>query len=159
MRRARNAAVACALAGLLVGGAARAVTCPAIDGGSPALTAIDAGERLESIRSHLVREARRAHIWSWTWLSIYATLSVGSLAIDVARGPDTRIDGYINSGSAAIGVISIVAMPLKVMGDARRLDRLLGARHATASPEETCALVAEAERLLVRDARGEAFGR
>jgi hypothetical protein len=62
-----------------------------------------------------------------------------------------RIDGFIGAGSAAIGIAAMQLMPLKVIGDERRL-------RAAGPGTDRCALLAEAERLLERDARSEAFG-
>src|SRR5437870_10203636 len=115
---------------------ARGGVCPAIAGGAPALAAIDAETRIEYIHSRLVKESRRAHAWTWTWVSIYSTLAVGTLVLG-ETGVDARVDGWINSGSAAIGALSILVLPLHVMRDARRLDERIA---RAAGGGDRCAL-------------------
>jgi hypothetical protein len=133
------------------------VHCRAIDGGDPRLEQIDADARLAFIRRELRDGARKARLWSWSWTGVYGSLATYQLlsatVIDTSR--DGRIDGYIGAASAAIGVATMQLMPLKVMSDQRWLDRRL--RLASADVDR-CALLDEAEHLLVRDAASEAFG-
>lgn len=130
--------------------------CPAIAGGSSALAAADAAERLHMIQRGLGADARNARIWAWTWAGLYAT----SLGINAGRIPlsshDTQIDAAVATAGSAIGLSMLGILPLTVMGDQRRLDALVA---AAPSDGDRCALLAEAERLLVRDARSEEFGR
>jgi hypothetical protein len=118
----------------------------------------DTDERLEFIQHELGEGARKAQIWSWSWTAVYGSIAayqlVSATVIDPSR--DGRIDGFVGAGSAAIGVASMQLMPLKVIGDHRRLDLSL---RAAGPGADHCALLAEAERLLERDAASEAFGR
>jgi hypothetical protein len=133
--------------------------CRAIDGGAPELAAVDARVRLQFIDDGLRAGARRARIWSWSWLTLYTTLTAtyGGLAI-AAASRDSKIDYWIATGSSAIGVLTLAAMPLAVKADQRRLSRLLANPPPNAEGQDPCVLLAQAEAYLVRDAASEAFG-
>jgi hypothetical protein len=136
---------------------ARAGECTAaVVKGTPVLARIDAEVRLRFIRERLRVEARRARIWSWSWAGIYTGLTAGQLipVPFVSRGQ--RPDLYVGAGASFIGLIPLVVMPLSVMHDQKWLERRL----ASAPPgTHECVLLAEAETLLLRDAKNEAFGR
>jgi hypothetical protein len=142
----------------LFSGAARAdVHCRAIDGGDARLEQIDADRRIAFIRDELHEGAHKARLWSWSWTAAYGSIATYQLlsatVIDPSR--DGRIDGYIGAASAAIGVATLQLMPLRVMADQRRLDRRL----RLAPPgTDRCAILDEAEHLLLRDAASESFG-
>jgi hypothetical protein len=149
----------CLLAALVVGvGAApaRAGECTtAVVKGSPELGSLDAQVRLRFIRERLRDEARRARIWSWSWAGVYTGLTAGQLAITPAQARSSRPDMYVGAGASFLGLAVIGVMPLQVMGDQKWLERRL----AKAPPgTHECVLLAEAEQLLVRDAKNEAFG-
>ena len=143
---------------LLLCGPARAeVHCRPIEGGSQRLGTIDAEERLNYLRVRLGAGARKARTWTAIWATLYSgiviTEGVWALA---STTRDDRIDHGVGAGAAFIGVAVIGILPLKVMGDQRWLERRLKRAHPD---EDRCALLADAERLLLRGADGEAFGR
>jgi hypothetical protein len=132
------------------------VHCQAIAGGSPRLVGIDARVRLAFIREQLTHDARRARIWAWTWAGIYSALTVSSIVLATTLNTDKdRTDNAIGAGAAAFGLGVLIVMPLAIMRDQRWLERRL--RQASAD-EDPCAELADAERLLLRDAKSEAFG-
>jgi hypothetical protein len=135
---------------------ARAGECTtAVVKGSPDLAAIDAQVRLRFLRERLGHEARRARIWSWSWAGVYTGLTAVQLGVTPAMGRDARKDMYVGAGASFLGLAIIGVMPLRVMGDQRWLERRL----RTAPPgTHECVLLAEAEGLLLRDAKNEAFG-
>lgn len=145
----------CALT-LCGAGRARAERCAAIAGGSPALSEIAPEVRLRFIQQRLRHAARNARIWSYGWGSLYTALTVVNLSISPAFNSNERIDYYVGTGSAAVGVASFLLAPLKVMHDQRALDRLIAQGPRDANP---CVLLAEAEKYLLRDAQSEAFGK
>jgi hypothetical protein len=135
-----------------------AVECAPIAGGSMRLAGIDAEARLDFIQQHLRLEARHSRQWAWIWGSLYGSLTVAQLATLPARSSETRSDAYVGAGAAALGGLVIAVQPPKVIHDQEWLD----ARLRRLRPDPTvdrCALVAEAEHLLLRDARDEAFSR
>lgn len=137
--------------------AASARRCPAIDGGSPALAALDVEARLAFIQARLAHDAHRARQWSWAFGGSYAAITVASVvATPLVRDTASRPDLLVGAGSALIGLGLIVVAPLQVMRD----HDALTAHVAGAGPDvDRCRLLAVAEARLVRDAAGEAFGR
>ena len=136
---------------------ARAATfCAPLAGSASTLAGFTADERLGVIEAGLRRGARRARIWAWSWAGLYSAITVGQLASLAVRGSESQKDVAVGAPGALLGVAALALAPLKVMGDQRRLDQLL---LAAGPASDRCALLAEAERLLVRDAASEAFGR
>jgi hypothetical protein len=129
--------------------------CAPIQGGSPALASIDAGTRLQFIAGGLERGAHRARVWSWGWGTAYATLTAGQLVATAFLDADRRRDFYVGAVGSTVGVLALAILPLKVIGDEKRLRRRLAAARET---DDRCALLAYAEQLLVRDAASETFG-
>ena len=136
--------------------AARAAEpCPPGAGGGPALGAIEPEQRLHFIHQRLARTAQRAQVWTWGWGIGIGVATVGNLVPLLFVAPDSRIDWYVGAGTTVIGVVPLVIAPLDVIGDSRALDARLGARGPT---DDVCALLADAERRLVRDAQNQADG-
>jgi hypothetical protein len=135
---------------------AQATECRALDGGSPALAAIDAETRLEWLDRHLHRAAVRATWWSVTWGTLYGGLTIGQAAL--LPSSDTtgdRAEKIVGASAAFIGVLSVAILPPKVIADSR-----WWARHRAAAPPELdrCALLNTGEQLLLRDAADDEFG-
>ncbi|OJH35320.1 hypothetical protein [Cystobacter ferrugineus] len=132
---------------LLVSGLARAEqTCAA----SP-----ENHQKLAFIQSHLSEDARRARLWTGAWGAGYGVLTLGQLAVVPAVPAGEQVDLYVGALSSAGGLVALLALPLDVMNDSLTLDTL-----AREHPSEVdCDVLAEAERLLVRSAEGEALGR
>ena len=142
---------------LAADGAARAGSlCPPMHGGDAALASAEASDRLAFIQDGLRRDARNMRLWAWTWAGLYS----GSAAAHALRiplsAPEDRKDAVVATTGSLIGVAALAFMPQKVLSDQPALDRLL---EAAPVPGDSCALVAEAERLLLRDAQAEEFGR
>jgi len=130
--------------------------CRPIAGGTEALTFIGAETRLHFIQGRLRHGARRARIWSWTWAGVYSASAVINFGLAISADDDSRPGRYVGAGASLVGVASLAALPLKVMRDQRWLDRRIASAPADTDP---CALLADAERLLLRGAASEAFGR
>jgi len=126
-------------------------------GGSAALDDLDGEARLAFIEERLAHEARRARVWAWSWAGAYSGLVVANgIRIGFATNRDDLIDTTLATAASSIGLIALAALPLKVMRDQRALDALVAAAPADG---DRCALLAEAERLLLRDAASEALGK
>ncbi|MFL5354002.1 hypothetical protein [Archangium sp.] len=116
---------------------------------------LEPSRRLAFIQSHLHEDARRARIWTGAWGATWSVLTVGQLALAPLFSPEEQVDFYVGAVSSAGGVAVLLAVPLTVMEDSPTLDAL-----AARQPESVdCAVLAEAERLLVRSARSEEEGR
>jgi hypothetical protein len=136
--------------------AARASHCAPISGGVPELGNIDAEVRLRFLRDRLKLAAHKTRIWAFTWTGIYSSVIVYNLAQLNVGDRDNLIDNGIGASASLVGVLSVALLPPKIIGDQFWLERRL--RHA-APGTDVCALLAEAEGLLVRDAKGAAFGK
>ena len=69
--------------------------------------------------------------------------------------PEDRVDWYVGAGTTVIGIVPLLIAPLDVIGDSRALSARLAARGPT---DDVCALLADAERKLVRDAQNQIDG-
>jgi len=137
---------------------AEIIHCPAIAGADgDELAQADARARLDWLDAHLMRERRRALIWSWGWGGGFAASGVGSLVAVPLDSREHRIDWYTSAVSSAIGVLPFLVAPLDVIADAKELHVRLGS--APSSHSDLCALLADAEARLARDAQNEATER
>jgi hypothetical protein len=150
---------AIALGALLVaalGSRAQAtVRCPVGAGGSPVLAGIDPELRLRFIDQRLTRTAHRAQIWTWGWGIGIGVATVGNVVPLLFVEPEDRIDWYVGAGTTIVGVVPLLIAPLAVIGDQRELRLRLDAR---TSSDDVCALLADAEARLVRDAQNQSDG-
>jgi hypothetical protein len=148
------------LAGLvlsLAAPAARAATCAPIAALGPTDVRTAAGDperRLAWIEGELGRTAGDARLWTWGWGGALVLGTIGNLAVVPFVSADQRIDWYTGAVTTAIGVVPLVIAPLDVMADSRELRARLAARGRT----DVCALLADAETRLVRDAKNQADG-
>ena len=140
------------LLALLAAPPAGATGCPEPTGASPSLRRVEAEARLSFIQERLRHDAARAHVWTGAWTGGYALMSVGQLAVTPFLSPADRVDFYVGAASTVGAAAAVLAVPLDVMTDSPALDARIGSK---AGPD-TCAVLAEAERLLAKDAANEA---
>ena len=136
---------------------AHANPCPVIEGGNASLATVDGAVRLEFLRSRMRFAARQSRIWAWS--SAGVLLAVGNFQILGAThvpDPGDRIDLSVGVASLGFSLLQLAVVPPRIMFDQWTLDR-----HVARAPPnaDRCALLAEAERFLVRDARSEVIGR
>lgn len=159
LRRSFALLLALALALAIVASATHAeadVRCAPIEGGSSALAAIDPGRRLDFIQRRLNADARRVRIWAWSWASIYTGLVVvNGTRLALSRSRADMIDNGTATGASMLGLAVLAIMPPAVLRDQPRLARIVARSGELDS--DRCALVAAAERILLRDAASEAF--
>ncbi|MGZ3408502.1 MAG: hypothetical protein ACXVAN_18755 [Polyangia bacterium] len=155
MPRPGRVAVLLLFVQLLVAGRAGANQCRVIDGGTPALAAIDADVRLRWLDQRLAADAARARIWAWTWRAAYTGITIGEVVLAVtANDTESRAADIVGATSAFIGVAANIILPLKIMGDQSWWQK----HYARSRGDDPCALVNTAELLLLRGAESEAFG-
>jgi len=135
--------------------AAQAESCRPMAGGGAALASIDPEVRLRFIDERLARTAHRAQVWTWGWGIGIGVATVGNLVPLAFVAPEDRIDWYVGAATTVIGVVPLVIAPLDVVADSRSLRATLAARTSTA---DVCALLADAEAKLARDAQNQADG-
>src|SRR5260221_833570 len=146
----------CAVALLVVlatAPAARAVECAPMAGGGDALARVDGARRLGFLRERLALDARRVRVWAWSWTAAYSIGAVGNFAWAAASDRAGRIDHVATAGSTLVGLVTLVVTPRKILRDQRWLESRIE------RGGDVCALVAEGERLLARDAADEERGR
>ena len=129
--------------------------CPAGAGGGAALASIDPELRLRFIDERLARTAHHAQVWTWGWGVGIGAATVGNLIPLAFVAPEDRIDWYVGAATTVIGIVPLVIAPLDVIGDSRALRARLMARSPA---DDLCALLADAETKLVRDAQNQADG-
>ncbi|MDB4967270.1 MAG: hypothetical protein JWN44_2959 [Myxococcales bacterium] len=134
---------------------AEATQCRAIEGGSPALAAIDAETRLRWLDRRISVDATRARIWAITWGMAYGTITIVELAL-LRNSTNTgdRAEKVVGASSAFIGVLAGAALPLKIMSDQAWWEK----HFARSRSDDPCALLNTLEMLFIRDAESEAFG-
>jgi hypothetical protein len=147
---------------------ARAARCaPSAALGAPP-TATDAGLqarvgsldpelRLRWIDAELARSAGRARLWTWSWGIALGVGTVANLAPLPFVKPDERIDWYTGAVTTGVGIVPLLIAPLDVVADSRELRSRVAARGR--ADDDVCALLADAETRLVRDAQNQADGR
>jgi hypothetical protein len=142
----------------LVAPAARAAACApgaALGVTDQRLAALDPKLRLRFIDAELARGAHRANVWVWGWTIALGVGTVGNLVPVPFVPADQRIDWYTGSVTTVIGIVPLFVAPPTVIADARELHAHLDARGTT----DVCALLADAETRLVRDAENQADAR
>jgi hypothetical protein len=141
----------------MMGAATRAgaqTRCPVAAWGTPALGELDARARLRFIRDQLAHDAHYARIWQASWIGIYgASTTANVVGLALSNNETDYIDWGLGVGSSVVGLLTS-AIPRKVMGDSLKLAQRIG---DSPRGEDPCVLVAEAERVLLRDADDEAF--
>ncbi|HSY41803.1 MAG TPA: hypothetical protein VLA79_19840, partial [Polyangia bacterium] len=130
------------------------IHCRAPEGAQAALAATDARLRLEWIDQRLSHEAHRMSRWNYGWAIGIGATGVGSLIAVPFVDPDDRVDYYTGAALAAAGVLPFLLAPPDVIHDGRELHAMLVAS-PPGTDDEVCAMLADAERRLVDDARNE----
>jgi hypothetical protein len=129
--------------------------CPPGAGGGAALAEIDPELRLRFIDERLARTGRNAQIWTWGWGIGIGVATIGNLVPLAFVAPDERIDWYVGAATTIVGIVPLLIAPLDVVADARALRARVAAR---APGDDVCALLADAEAKLARDAQNQADG-
>jgi hypothetical protein len=146
------------VSGVFAPAVARAATpCPLPAGAAPELGRFDGEARLAWIDARLAQTAHKAQVWTWGWGIGIGAATVANLAPLPFVAVDQRIDWYTAAATTVIGIVPLLIAPLDVVEDSRKL-RLRLAAAGSASGAEVCALLSDAEGLLVRDAKNQADG-
>jgi hypothetical protein len=150
--RLRTLAATLAIAGTLAARSARAegALCPAPDD-APLVAARDAQQRLDFLAQAFDEEIRDTDKWSWTLGTVFAVGGVTQAAVLPLYTHDraTSIDLTVGAVSFGIGAVSLFLTPLQVTVPLRSARRQWNAA-------DRCAVLARAERTLVKAAKEEA---
>ena len=126
--------------------------CPLPASAVPGLQQRSTPERLHFLSRALDADAAATRTWRLAWGAIYGVGTMAQLIALPALGPEDQKDFVVGAFSTAVGVgFTIVGTP-DVMEDAP----VFAARVAMGGDE--CELLAEAERLIVKDAANELSG-
>jgi hypothetical protein len=131
-------------------------TCASPRDAAASLATIDAQQRLAWIDAHLSTTAHRARLWTWGWSAGLMVATAANLAPLAFVSADQRIDWYVGAGTTVIGIVPLLIAPLDVVADADQLRRAIAVH---SSPDGTCALLADAEARLAKDAASQSDGR
>jgi len=132
-----------------------AETCPPIAGGGAGLAEQDVEARLEFIRAELGRESARAQRWTTAWQVSFGLATGAQLAVmPFFDDRDMRIELAVGAGKSAVGLAGLLVMPLVVNRAPQALEGWAGSETLG-----RCALLAQAEGLLLEAAESEAAGR
>jgi hypothetical protein len=134
-------------------GTAHAETCPVPDGYASSLASVDAEARIAFLRSGMRRAAHQSRIWAWSSAAVFtAAFNLQILAAVGAPDRGNRIDMAVGAAGTAFSLAQMaIAVPLVTL-DQWSLDKL--ARKSS----DRCAVLAQGERWLLRDARSERWG-
>ncbi len=108
-------------------------------------------ERLHFLAATLGQQADASQKWSLGWGLTYGVLTIGQLAVMPAFKEQDWPDWYWGAITSALGIPLIFAAnpwQLAKGGDFQK-------RAGAATPESTCALIAEGERLLIDGAKAQ----
>lgn len=143
------------------GGAVAQASCPLMEGSREELALVDDEARLRFLERGLDQGARRARLWAWSWAAVQSTAIAYDLlsGLWLFPGDGGRVDGIVAAAASTVGLATLIVRPLPVMGDQRWLARARRSGAGAADEPGRCALLAEAERRLLRDAQAEALGR
>lgn len=131
--------------------------CPSMSGGNDALAEQDPGERIRYVQRHLDDDAQRVRIWAWSFAALHTGLTAGNGAqLVVARTHARKVDQVFATAASAFGLLVLAIMPPSVLRDQPRLTRIV---RSYEDPGDRCGVLAAAERIDLRAARSEAFGR
>ncbi len=137
---------------------AQTTACPVMDGAAPALAAIDPYTRLRYLHDRLRDDGRHARAWTTAWVLGFTGLAAGGVVLTGLAAADGNrdevIDQTVGAAASLVGVGFTLVSSLPVADDALALEARIAA--GTAAP---CAVLAEAERMVLRDAAAEAAGR
>jgi hypothetical protein len=152
--RARRAASLLALLALLAApAAARAQGCPAPAEATPALAARTDAERLAFLRTRLQADADASRTWRLAWGATYALATLAQLPVASVVSDSDRPDWLWGALSTGVGVAFTLLGTPDVLDDGPAF----ALRSAAEGPVD-CGLLAEGERLMLKDAANEADG-
>jgi hypothetical protein len=151
-----GAAIGVACFALASGARAQRRECAAIEGGSPALAALDAEARFDFVRRVMHDQGSRATTWRWSWTGIGLGLATGQYALIPIVAQDKRLE-QVYLGTASLFIpLSTTVFPLRI----RDYDDVLVRAAADAEGSEghmlPCLVLDHAEEMLIQAANDEA---
>lgn len=129
--------------------------CEKPEGAKPGSVATKSdAERLKFLASRFESESAAATRWTLGWGATYAVGTITQLAIAPLFPDSDKPDFYWGAFSTAVGVAFSIIDPLEVLYGGP----IFAKRAGSVTPDETCALIKEGERMLIEGAEHEASG-
>lgn len=133
---------------------AHAVECPSPAGAAAGAVSTQSVEaRLAFLSKVLGEEAPATRTWKLLWGAGYGLITMGQLALLGLATETDRPDWVIGAAASSVGFATIVVGGLEVTEEGTRFVE----RASTVSPEQTCALLADGERMLREGAGAQSF--
>ena len=131
-----------------------AVECPAPDGTSPnALAAQPADVRLAFLSKVISEQSANTRTWKLLWGTGYALITMGQVVLMSLTPEADRPDWVIGAAASSVGFATTIIGGLEVTEAGPGFVE----RARVATPEQTCAVIADGERMLREGAATQAF--
>ena len=138
------------------GNGAPGTQCAAIEGGSPALEAIDAEARLTFVRSVMRDQGQRAETWRLAWSGVGFALAAGQYALIPFYPPDKRFEEAFSGTASLYLPLSLAVFPLRIQHYSDILERAATDTEGSDSEMMRCLVLDYAEEQFIRAAKDEA---
>ncbi|HEY3821071.1 MAG TPA: hypothetical protein VGL81_28095 [Polyangiaceae bacterium] len=139
---------------LLVGALAIAMSTPSL-ARAQETSACEA--RVHVLAGTLDRDARRAHVWYWAWMTAGLALIGGQATLAAVTTGNTQKD-FIAGAATSVFIPSVLLLqPPAVLADAPLLDARIDATTVDGRLGDPCIVLPRARELLLRDAHDQAF--
>jgi hypothetical protein len=133
---------------------ALAADCPAPEGaGRGAISTQSPELRLAFLSKVIGEEATATRTWKLLWGAGYGLITMGQLALLSVTLASDSPDWVVGAAASSVGFATIVVGGLEVTEEGHRFVE----RARAATPEQTCALLIDGERMLREGAAAESF--
>ncbi len=132
------------------------VQCAAMEGGSPALAAVDAEARLAFLRRVMRDQGRRATLWRLGWSGVGLALAAGQYGLIPFYPADKRFEQAFAGTASLYLPLSLNVFPLRIQEYSDVLERAAVDAETAQGHMMPCLILDRAEEQLVLAARAEA---
>ena len=132
------------------------IRCAAIEGGSPALEAVDAEARLAFVRGVMRDQGKRADRWRWGWSAVGFALAAGQYALIPFYPEDKRFEQAFAGTASLYLPLSLAVFPLRIQHYSDIVERAAIDAEASGAHMMPCLVLDRAEEQLILAARDEA---
>ncbi|HEX3343192.1 MAG TPA: hypothetical protein VHS09_01415, partial [Polyangiaceae bacterium] len=113
--------------------------------------------RVHALQATLDRDARRARVWYWAWMTAGLALIAGQATLAAVTTGDTQKD-FIAGAATSVFIPSVLLLqPPAGLADAPLLDARVAATTVDGRLGDPCVVLPRARELLLRDAHDQAF--
>ncbi len=134
----------------------RLAQCASIEGGTPALEAIDAETRLEFVRRIMRDQGVRADRWRWGWSAVGFVLAAGQYALIPFYPANQRFEQAFAGTASLYLPLSLAVFPLRIQHYSDLIERAAVDAEAAQGHMMPCLVLDRAEDQLILAAADEA---